>query len=112
MAQARLEKRKERPGIELCRDKVMLALLKEIHALKQSMDQLEAKLRDMEATMSQLMKTKSTLEHDIKLKESALFLDREKCLTLRQNFPMSTFKETRFPKTLGANGMPDSKIMR
>ncbi|CAL8088079.1 unnamed protein product [Orchesella dallaii] len=112
LAQARLEKRKERPGIELCRDKVMLALLKEIHALKISSDQLQTKLKDMEQTMSQLMKTKASLEHDIKMKEVALFLDREKCLTLRQNFPMSTFKETRFPKTLGSNGMPDSKIMR
>jgi tektin-3 len=90
----------------------MLALLKEIHALKLSCDQLHAKLKDMESTMSQLMKTKASLEHDIKMKDVALFLDREKCLTLRQNFPMSTFKETRFPKTLGNNGMPDSKLMR
>ena len=34
LAQSRLEKRKERPAMELCRDTVMMALLREIHALK------------------------------------------------------------------------------
>jgi predicted nucleic acid-binding Zn-ribbon protein len=104
--------RKQRPGIELCRDKAMMALYKEIYALKQAIDVLNAKLQELEATMSQLMRTKGALQHDIKMKEIALFVDRDKCLSLRQNFPISTFKETRYPKHLGSNGLPQSKMVR
>jgi len=112
LAQARLEMRKQRPGIELCRDKAMMALYKEINTLKQAIDLLNAKLQELEGTMQQLMRTKGALEHDIKFKEIALFVDREKCLSLRHSFPISTFKETRFPKTLGSNGMPQSRMIR
>jgi len=112
LAQARLEKRKQRPAMELCRDKAMIALIKEIHSLKTAIDQLSHRLENMEVTMSQLMKSKGTLEHDSKLKEVALFIDREKCLSLRLTFPISTFKETRHPKKRGSNGLSESRILR
>jgi hypothetical protein len=104
LAQCRLEKRKERPPMELCRDKVMMALLREIHTLKNAVDALTKKIAEMQGVQQELLKTKASLEHDLRLKTAALFVDREKCLCLRQSFPISTFKDTRFPKPGGPVG--------
>ncbi len=112
LAQARLDKRKQRPGIELCRDKAMMTLYREIYALKYAVEMLTARLNELESTMEQLATTKGALERDIKHKEVALFVDREKCLSLRHNAPISTFHETRFPKKLGSNGLAETKLVR
>jgi len=75
----------------------MMTLLKEMHTLKCAVETLTARLEELEAALAQLMKTKASLEHDIRLKDVALYVDREKCLALRQNFSISTFKESRYP---------------
>jgi len=68
------------------------------------MEALTKKLAEMEIILQKLLKTKSSLTHDQKLKTAALFVDREKCLCLRRSFPISTFKDTRLPKPGGPDG--------
>lgn len=99
-----MDKRKDRPGIELCRDQAMLSLIREMHSLKTSIDALTVTLLEMNEALQTLLKTKSALEHDLKIKEMALHVDREKCLSIRQSFQISAFKEiARFPK-IGSEG--------
>ncbi|OXA61576.1 Tektin-3, partial [Folsomia candida] len=59
LATARLDKRKQRPGIELCHDKVMLALYREIYALKHAVDMLSSKLHDLVLKITSLNKNKN-----------------------------------------------------
>jgi hypothetical protein len=35
-----------------------------------------------------LLQTKARLEHDLKIKSNSLFIDREKCLSMRKSFPV------------------------
>lgn len=97
----------QRPGIELCHDQVTISLMKEIHTLQIAIDKLANQLNDMETTMRQLMKTRSTLEKDLRLKNVAIFIDKEKCLQLRQNFPISTFKDAQRMSNCGKNKQID-----
>ena len=69
-----------------------------------AVDILTKKLNEMETLLQKLLKTKHSLEHDLKLKAAALFVDREKCLWLRKSFPISTFKDTRLAKPGGPVG--------
>ncbi|CAG7727791.1 unnamed protein product, partial [Allacma fusca] len=104
LAQARAEKRTQRPGIELCHDKVAITLFREIHSLQVAIEKLATQLNEMETTMQHLMKTKGSLGKDLKLKDMAMFIDREKCLQMRQNFPVSTLKSSRYPSITSGNG--------
>lgn len=35
-----------------------------------------------------LLQNKARLEHDLKIKSNSLFIDREKCLSIRKSFPV------------------------
>jgi hypothetical protein len=92
-----LDKRKERPGFELCRDQAMMSLLQEINVLRTAVDVLKRKLVEMETMLGNLLKTKSSMERDLKLKNMALFVDKEKCLGFRLCHSISTFPEAKLP---------------
>lgn len=89
-----------------------MTLYREIYVLKNAVEMLNAKLAELQAAMDQLMRTKGALERDIKHKDVALFVDRDKCLSNRHNFPISTFQETRYPKRLGSNGLAETRNVR
>uniref|UniRef100_A0A8C6WFP9 Tektin n=1 Tax=Neogobius melanostomus TaxID=47308 RepID=A0A8C6WFP9_9GOBI len=48
---------------------------------------LQERLMEAENTLQNLVKTKVTLEHDLSVKANSLFLDQEKCMSLRKSFP-------------------------
>jgi hypothetical protein len=39
-------------------------------------------------SVQDLLQTKARLEHDLKIKSNSLFIDREKCLSMRKSFPV------------------------
>jgi len=43
---------------------------------------------EMVGFVQDLLQTKARLEHDIKIKSNSLFIDREKCLSMRKSFPV------------------------
>ena len=63
--------------------------MEEVHQIYESVEALNARLRASEATMQQLLVTKSQLEHDLAVKNNSIYLDREKCLGMRRAFPLS-----------------------
>jgi len=88
VAQTRLEARAHRPDVELCRDPPHLRLVEEVGQLQESIDLLNRKLSEAEAAHQDLLRNKARLEHDIKIKSNSLFIDREKCLSMRKSFPV------------------------
>ncbi|CAG0893875.1 unnamed protein product [Darwinula stevensoni] len=88
LAQTRLETRTHRPEIELCKDPAHNRLVQEVKDLEKSIESLREKLADAQVTQQSLLKTKSKLEGDIKVKCNSTFIDREKCLGIRRSFPI------------------------
>ena len=43
---------------------------------------------DFHALFQVLLQNKARLEHDLKIKSNSLFIDREKCLSIRKSFPV------------------------
>ncbi|XP_023263493.1 tektin-3 [Seriola lalandi dorsalis] len=87
VAQTRLEERTRRPNIELCRDNPHHRLVSEVREIEDTIHKLQERLMEAENTLQNLVKTKVTLEHDLSIKANSLFLDQEKCMSMRKCFP-------------------------
>ncbi|XP_053708787.1 tektin-3 [Synchiropus splendidus] len=87
VAQTRLEERTRRPNIELCRDNPFHRLVGEVREIEDTIIKLQERLMEAESTLQTLVKTKVTLEHDLSVKANSLFLDQEKCMSIRKTFP-------------------------
>ncbi|XP_055006369.1 tektin-3 isoform X2 [Boleophthalmus pectinirostris] len=87
VAQTRLEERTRRPNVELCRDNPHHRLVGEVREIEDTIYKLQERLIEAENTLQNLVKTKVTLEHDLSVKANSLFLDQEKCMSIRKSFP-------------------------
>ncbi|XP_076615402.1 tektin-3 [Chaetodon auriga] len=87
VAQTRLEERTRRPNIELCRDNPHHRLVSEVREIEDTIHKLQERLMEAENTLQTLVKTKVTLEHDLSVKANSLFLEQEKCMSMRKSFP-------------------------
>nr|XP_046234245.1 tektin-3 [Scatophagus argus]XP_046234246.1 tektin-3 [Scatophagus argus] len=87
VAQTRLEERTRRPNVELCRDNPYHRLVSEVRELEDTIQKLQDRLVEAENTLQTLVKTKVTLEHDLSVKANSLFLEQEKCMSMRKSFP-------------------------
>uniref|UniRef100_A0A3P8SE74 Tektin n=1 Tax=Amphiprion percula TaxID=161767 RepID=A0A3P8SE74_AMPPE len=87
VAQTRLEERTHRPNVELCRDNPYHRLVSEVREIEDTIHKLQERLIEAENTLQTLVKTKVTLEHDLSIKANSLFLDQEKCMSMRKSFP-------------------------
>ena len=88
VAQTRLDERARRVNVELCNDPVMKTLQCEINEIRESLRQLNDRLRLAEIANARLGKTKAVLENDISVKENSLQIDQKMCLGMRKSFPM------------------------
>uniref|UniRef100_UPI0037E73B5F tektin-3 n=1 Tax=Semicossyphus pulcher TaxID=241346 RepID=UPI0037E73B5F len=87
VAQTRLEERTRRPNVELCRDNPHHRLVGEVREIEDTIHKLQERLMEAESTLQTLVKTKVTLEHDLSIKANSLFLDQERCMSMRKSFP-------------------------
>jgi len=60
------------------------SLQAEVRELRESIRQLKEQLRAAERTMTKLMRSRATLEHDISVKEVSLDIDSRLCTGLRK----------------------------
>ncbi|BFZ04121.1 hypothetical protein BsWGS_07160 [Bradybaena similaris] len=88
VAQTRLDERTRRINVELCNDPVMKSLQKEVTEIRESVRILKERMKTSELSLARLIKTKSTLEHDISVKENSLKIDGSYCMGMRKGFPM------------------------
>jgi tektin-3 len=63
-------------------------LIQEVHDLHASIADLHAKLRQEENAVQQLLRTKSTLEQDLAIKNNSLFIDSDRVMGIRRTFTM------------------------
>jgi len=90
VAHTRLDNRTRRPNVELCRDQPQHRLVREVGEIYETVDVLQNRLRAAEAALQELVRTKSTLEHDLSVKNNSLFIDKEKCMGTRRTYPTTT----------------------
>eukprot|EP00090_Calanus_glacialis_P024939 TRINITY_DN38730_c0_g1_i1.p1 TRINITY_DN38730_c0_g1~~TRINITY_DN38730_c0_g1_i1.p1 ORF type:complete len:181 (+),score=25.24 TRINITY_DN38730_c0_g1_i1:43-543(+) len=87
VAETRLSKRTKRPEVEACNDTPHSKLLEEVSELKESIRQLETKLKESEESLNDLNGVKAKLEEDIKVKKNSLLIDQQKCMSMRRTLP-------------------------
>ncbi len=63
-------------------------MIQEVHDLHASIADLHAKLRQEENAVQQLLRTKSTLEQDLAIKNNSLFIDSDRVMGIRRTFTM------------------------
>ncbi|XP_070579663.1 tektin-4-like [Ptychodera flava] len=90
VAQTRLYHRTSRPNVELCRDPAQYRMIGEVGEIQQSIDNLTQKLAESEASLKDLMDTRMTLEKEISVKKNSLFIDKDKCMTVRTRYPTTS----------------------
>ncbi|KAL8579400.1 hypothetical protein ACOMHN_026765 [Nucella lapillus] len=86
-AQTRLFLRSQRPNVELCRDPAQYALVAEVDEICQSMDALKNQLNQAQNSLKDLQDNRMALEKEISVKKNSIFIDRDKCLTMRTRYP-------------------------
>lgn len=65
----------------------MFSLVSEVREIEDTVQKLQERLVEAENALQILVKTKVTLEHDLSIKANSLFLDQEKCMSIRKSFP-------------------------
>lgn len=87
VAQSRLDIRLYRPRVENCRDPSQFGLIDEVKSLNESISELQAQFNQAELSRDELLKVRSELERDIKLKRQSLYVDKERLQNIRGHFP-------------------------
>ncbi|XP_035695315.1 tektin-4-like [Branchiostoma floridae] len=87
VAQTRLHHRTSRPNVELCRDPAAERLLTEVTEITESIEALQRKLQNAEASLKDLMDTRMTLEKEIAVKSNSIFIDKQKVCQVRTRYP-------------------------
>ncbi|XP_076631285.1 tektin-3 [Colletes latitarsis] len=90
VAHTRLESRTHRPEAELCKDYAQIRMIQEVETINSMINDMNFKLQRFEAQHQQLLCTRSNLETDLKSKVDALFIDREKCMSMRRSYPIAS----------------------
>lgn len=70
------------------------SLVSEVMEIEDTVYKLRERLLEAETTLQGLLRTRTTLEHQLSIKANSLFLDQEKCMSLRKSFPS-------FPRLVG-----------
>ncbi|KAG5454836.1 Tektin-3 [Clonorchis sinensis] len=86
-ATSRLNIRLRRPGIEHVCDSAQMQLKCEVAQLKDTIRQLNEQLCRAQDVLQELLRLRSAKEAELAVKNNSIFIDREKCLALRSNWP-------------------------
>ena len=60
-----------------------------MHEIGDTLEQLRAKMVEVEKTLKKLDEMRQTLEYDLSVKNNSIHVDRELCLSWRKSFDMS-----------------------
>ena len=84
LAHTQLNWRSQRPNNELVRDPVQYRLVAEVDQIEMSVQQLQQRLAESDATLKRLNRTELVLQDDIEMKSNSLHVDIDLCMTLRK----------------------------
>ncbi|KAG9485804.1 hypothetical protein GDO78_008733 [Eleutherodactylus coqui] len=91
VAQTRLETRKLRPNVELCRDPVQYRLINEVQELTTNVERLRETLSQAQAELKGLIRRQLSLEEEIQVKENTLYIDEVICMQMREAISINDF---------------------
>lgn len=63
------------------------SLVNEVYEVDDTIQTLQQRLRDSEDTLQSLVHTKTILEQDLAVKANTLYIDQEKCMSMRKSYP-------------------------
>ncbi|KAF7233342.1 hypothetical protein EG68_07459 [Paragonimus skrjabini miyazakii] len=86
-ATSRLNIRLRRPGMEHVCDAAQMQLKCEVAQIKDSIRELNQQLCRAQDVLQELLRLRSAKEAELAVKNNSIFIDREKCLALRSNWP-------------------------
>ncbi|KAF5404323.1 putative cystoskeletal protein tektin [Paragonimus heterotremus] len=86
-ATSRLNIRLRRPGMEHVCDAAQMQLKCEVAQIKDSIRELKQQLCRAQDILQELLRLRSAKEAELAVKNNSIFIDREKCLALRSNWP-------------------------
>ncbi|XP_070841432.1 tektin-2 [Chaetodon trifascialis] len=81
LAHTRLENRTNRPGMDLCRDKVQHGLINEVHQLESTITALKQKLSEAQHSLQKMKLHHSRMLQDLSRKQEALSLEQRSLST-------------------------------
>lgn len=87
VAQTRLNDRRARPGIEMCRDTAQESLIKEVQQISEIVDALQNELFQTEEYLKKLRDDQQILVKEIENKKNSLEIDQKKSMEIRARFP-------------------------
>lgn len=87
VAETRLDERTRRPNLELCRDPAQLMLVSEVKQLQATLASLRQRLDEEQHQLQKLVTARSNIEHEIRTKANSIFIDQDKCMSMRKTFP-------------------------
>nr|XP_030140758.3 tektin-4 [Taeniopygia guttata] len=88
VAHTRLYDRSFRPNVELCRDEPQFRLVSEVEEITVFLEALKRKLMESEQNLKNLEETRMKLEKEIAVKANSIFIDRQKCMSYRVQYPV------------------------
>lgn len=68
-------------------ENICFRLVGEVQTIDTTIMTLKMRLREAEDTLQGLVHTRASLEHDLSVKANSLFIDNEKCMSMRKTFP-------------------------
>ncbi|VDP81011.1 unnamed protein product [Echinostoma caproni] len=87
----RIDLRKERPNIELCRDPATYRLIQEIGEITHDVAQLQHRLNLAHDSLKALCRRQLDLEEEIQIKASTLYIDEVQVNGMRQSILITSF---------------------
>jgi len=91
LAHTRLDNRSQRPNVELCRDHVQYRLVEEVGELEGSVQELQERYAQSEASLKGLIRRQLELQEDIDIKANSLHIDETECVSMRKSINIQAY---------------------
>lgn len=68
-------------------NRLFLRLVHEVKNLQATLANLKLRLQEEQEQLQKLVTARANLEHEIRTKANSIFIDQEKCMSMRKTFP-------------------------
>ncbi|XP_051173310.1 uncharacterized protein LOC127289421 [Leptopilina boulardi] len=82
-----LNERLQREFTENCRDNPQLGLIDSVKLLTENMSNILGQKRNAEDVLAELIKSRKEIERELMIKQNTLYVDRDRCLSIRSYYP-------------------------
>ncbi|OON18109.1 hypothetical protein X801_06044 [Opisthorchis viverrini] len=91
LAGTRIDLRKVRPNIELCRDAAEYRLIQEVEEITTDVAELRHRLKLAHDSLKALCRRQLDLEEEIQIKAATLFIDEVQCMGMRESLQINAY---------------------